>query len=438
MQCKYCQAEMEEGNSICPVCGEDNEESSVSKKLKVMKILTFSFIGAVLLCVLVSLVSYGTSGRFLPGFLRKNDINYKKSYSVSLETLDTGIGNSSFMSGRDTVVATVGERELTNRMLQVYYWDLVSRASFADLDKNEPLDTQYYDPDTEKTWQQYFIEVAIETWMRDMLVLDMADEAGFEMPEVYVTQFDTLEKDMLSTAVSKGYTTLEEFLKEMTGTGTTFEIYYEFLWTYFMGGSYWKEYIETLEVDMADIEAYYEKNKSSLMLDDYFQVTKDTGKLVDVRHILIQPEQDIKDEDGKATGSSEEAWEACRVKAQEILDQWLAGDADEDAFAALATEKTEDGGSKSSGGLYTDVWPGRMVEAFNDWCFDENRQSGDYGLVKTSYGYHIMYFVGAEEGWIRMCTTGAQSDKASEIIDGIVENTTINVNYKKIAIADME
>ena len=33
-----------------------------------------------------------------------------------------------------------------------------------------------------------------------------------------------------------------------------------------------------------------------------------------------------------------------------------------------------------------------MVDAFNDWCFDAARQSGDTGLVDTSYGTHIMYF----------------------------------------------
>ena len=35
-----------------------------------------------------------------------------------------------------------------------------------------------------------------------------------------------------------------------------------------------------------------------------------------------------------------------------------------------------------------------MVPAFNDWCFDEARQPGDYGIVETEYGYHLMYFVG--------------------------------------------
>ena len=61
-------------------------------------------------------------------------------------------------------------------------------------------------------------------------------------------------------------------------------------------------------------------------------------------------------------------------------------------FAQLAEEHTADPGSASTGGLYEDIYPGQMVSAFNDWCFDESRQAGDSGIVQTDFGYHIMYF----------------------------------------------
>jgi hypothetical protein len=38
-----------------------------------------------------------------------------------------------------------------------------------------------------------------------------------------------------------------------------------------------------------------------------------------------------------------------------------------------------------------------MVEAFNDWCFDDERKPGDHGIVETTYGYHIMYYVSDSE-----------------------------------------
>ena len=34
-----------------------------------------------------------------------------------------------------------------------------------------------------------------------------------------------------------------------------------------------------------------------------------------------------------------------------------------------------------------------MVTEFNDWCFDASRKPGDTSIVKTSFGYHVMYFV---------------------------------------------
>ena len=34
-----------------------------------------------------------------------------------------------------------------------------------------------------------------------------------------------------------------------------------------------------------------------------------------------------------------------------------------------------------------------MVTTFNDWCFDKSRKPGDTGIVETSYGVHVMYFV---------------------------------------------
>ena len=39
-----------------------------------------------------------------------------------------------------------------------------------------------------------------------------------------------------------------------------------------------------------------------------------------------------------------------------------------------------------------------MVTEFNDWCFADGRAVGDSGIVKTSYGYHIMFFSGEGEG----------------------------------------
>ena len=80
---------------------------------------------------------------------------------------------------------------------------------------------------------------------------------------------------------------------------------------------------------------------------------------------------------------TDDAWEACRQKAEEIYNQWQAGDKSEESFAQLAKDNSVDGNA-ATGGLYENVYKGQMVKEFENWCFDDARQVGDHGLVKTS------------------------------------------------------
>lgn len=142
-----------------------------------------------------------------------------------------------------------------------------------------------------------------------------------------------------------------------------------------------------------------DKNGEDLETITAFYVVLYTGKnenemnLVNVRHILVSFEGETQ-EDGTY---SDEVKAAAHTAAEEILEEWKNGDATEDSFAALAEAKSTDSGSNTNGGLYENVYPGQMVTAFNDWCFDSARQPGDTGIVETSYGCHVMYYVGDAE-----------------------------------------
>ena len=194
---------------------------------------------------------------------------------------------------------------------------------------------------------------------------------------------------------------------------------------------------------------------------------------VDVRHILIQPEGGTKSEDGKTTIYTEEAWATAYAEAESILNKWLAGEKTESSFGALANEHSDDrNGNVTNGGLYVDIYLGQMVKEFEDWCFDTNRREGDYGIVKTEYGYHIMYFVHAdreadnwafddarkegdvavvknddnymvmyfvnsETAWIRYCRYGVQSDKADAKLEQMVKNNAFTLDEAKVVLAQV-
>ena len=159
---------------------------------------------------------------------------------------------------------------------------------------------------------------------------------------------------------------------------------------------------EEVFANLAKIKSEDTNSASYGGLNQY--VSKNTLATVDARHILIMPKGGTKSEDGTTVTYSDAEWEACRVEAQKLLDQYLAGEKTEAAFGELANAHSEDqNGKVTNGGLYSDIYLGQMVQPFQEWIFDSSRQYGDTGLVKTQYGYHVMYFVsrtGPLDDWL--------------------------------------
>ena len=117
---------------------------------------------------------------------------------------------------------------------------------------------------------------------------------------------------------------------------------------------------------------------------------------VGFRHILVQAQ----DTDGDGAFGQEEI-DAAAARAQELYDQWKAGDATEESFAEMANEYSDDGGSNTNGGLYENVYKGAMVDPINEWLFASGRKAGDTTVVSyesPSYtGSHVVYFTGTND-----------------------------------------
>lgn len=124
------------------------------------------------------------------------------------------------------------------------------------------------------------------------------------------------------------------------------------------------------------------------------------AKTVNVRHILIAPESSKSSDDNSSSKSAKDCtdkeWAAAEKKAKSILAKYNSGDKTSKSFAKLAKSNSSDGNA-SDGGLYENIIPNQMVPTFNAWCFDSSRKVGDVGIVKTEYGYHIMYFEGKND-----------------------------------------
>ncbi len=172
-----------------------------------------------------------------------------------------------------------------------------------------------------------------------------------------------------------------------------------------------------------------EKDGTSFVLMMKTLPAKDTSvSSADVRHILVKfPDKNV---DGSATSTTNESGQKVstisdatkkqtKEKAQAILDEYLKNPT-QDNFIALCKEKTDDTGSKETGGLIENIADnGQYVESFTKWSLDPARKANDVEIIESEYGYHIMYYVEAhEETWY----VNVKNSLASKVIeDGIAK-----------------
>ncbi len=159
---------------------------------------------------------------------------------------------------------------------------------------------------------------------------------------------------------------------------------------------------------------------------------RDETATADIRHILIKAS--VADADDPATEDldeskvpTQEALDAAKAEAEDILAQWEAGDKTAESFGALAEEYSDDPGSNTNGGLYEQVAPGVMFEGFNDWIFADGRAIGDTGLVENpqdgQQGWHIIYLEGWDEPvWKLTGKNALTNEKLNTWLEGLTEN----------------
>ena len=438
-KCKYCQAELPEGTTLCPECGKDNKEE---KKMTPGKITLVVTAVVVLAALIVALVYAGmnmavtsdeqtdavveTVPATIPADGNPDDETAKGTYTAS---------DADVIAAKDTVVAKVGDKTLTNGQLQMFYWTEVRNflssygayASMLGLDTAKPLDVQSCAmAEYPCTWQQFFLASALNTWRNYQATAAEAEKTGYQMDAEMQAQLDAAAENLEMTAQMYGFESAEALLLSDVGPGAGVEDYQHFLNLYYTGSMYFSDLCEKDVPTEQEIEDYFTANEDAYASSG---LTRD-NKTVDVRHVLIMPEG-ATSENIRTETFEDAAWESSRQKAEELLAQFEQGDKSEESFAELAKEHSQDG-SATGGGLYTGVQEGQMVQDFNDWCFDDVRQPGDYGLVKTEFGYHLMFFVDSQPIWKESAKNDLVSARANETLSGILEAYPMEAEFDKI------
>ena len=331
----------------------------------------------------------------------------------------------------DEVVAECGDYKLTNRLNQIFYgMQYVSFMSqyggYAEafgLDPTKPLKEQS-SMEAGLTWEQSFEKAALKEFRHYAASATASNKAGYVLPEEEREDMETFLSGLAEEGADYGFDSADTYLQDSFGTAIRFEDYASYLRLYFQAMSYENSLYMSVNPSDEELEAYRQANAEEFPEEELEKLG------VDVRHILI-----LSDPDNDGTATDEEK-AAAQAKAEELLAAYLA-DPTEEHFADLAIENSEDPGSQSKGGLYEGVTEGQMVDTFNDWCFDKARKPGDTGIVETSYGFHVMYFVQSEPVWKATARHELRMEYVQPLVDEMAETYPCEIDYEKIVLSPL-
>lgn len=459
MECKFCHAAIEDDSLVCPLCGKDLTEETETEEVLSASLTNEVELGAgdeeieeaeeteeaeeeeteekpktsggllwgIIIGILVALVA--VAGFFF----------WQNRSTAESEILFTGM-QSYTVAEKDmtnqrahTVVAKLGTEnklgglknahKLTNAQLALYYWDTFYSyyesyyyyASYLGLDPLT-MDTTECMLSPGQSWQEYFLTHALTRYKDQMAVCRKAEAEGFKLSEEAQKIYDDNVKAIQESA------DIQVAIYKTYGAGITVEDYLEYWKMQYYYSCYVTHLMDSVEYTDADLSDFYDLHSA-----DYagMRVLKIDKPVVNVRHILIEP----------ADASVEADWAAAEKTAQDVLAAYLAGDRTESSFGELAKEHSADG-TKELGGLYENVYPGQTVQAFEDWCFDAARKPADTGIVKTEYGYHIMYFISQGEliYWKEVVRADYVSEAANSVLVEMATGYKLKYEAAKITL----
>ncbi len=474
MKCKFCDAEFEQDITICPNCGkasdeemtaqetvDDTAEEAVVEETATEELVSeevpaeecaieeqkevatekpkkkvWPWIAAIAGALIIFA---GLTVALLFALdvikIRPNDIHKLDAYTVSDEEME---------KAADKVVARIGDNELTNAQLQVFYKMQVqeflnyygSYLTTIGLDYATPMSEQTCYFDESLTWEQYFLDTALKTWQNYQTMVLLAEDSGFTLSDEQKAELDKFPETMQKQAEENEYETAQEMIEDILGAGCTVDDYAVYVKLVLTSNEFYATEYKRLTPTDEEIEAYFDENVKTFEQEG---ITKDSGLASVVRHILISPEGGETNEETGETTYSEKEWNDAKKKAEDLLAKWEKGDATEESFAALVHDNTDDTGSQETGGLYDDVTPtSSYVKEFRAWAVDATREKGDTEIVKTQFGYHIMYFVTGEPFWMQEAGTMLLSERTTAMIEDAIEKWPMEVTYKKIVLSELD
>jgi len=212
------------------------------------------------------------------------------------------------------------------------------------------------------TWGDYLLEYVKKDIQQNYILGVLAKKNNLTLSAETLSEIDTAMQEIETQALAAGLTG-DTFIEQYCGDKMTVARFRTIIESFYLADLYKTNFI-----------------------DNYVFSEEETA-LPTVRHILYSAPRN---------GTSEEnATEEEVAKAQENAESTLLQINGYDDMVLIGDKHTRDKTALEAN-EYT-VSRGDMVKEFEDWCFDPSRMAGDKEIVRTDFGFHVMYFVGRTE-----------------------------------------
>jgi peptidyl-prolyl cis-trans isomerase C len=249
---------------------------------------------------------------------------------------------------------------------------VVAKVNGAPINKGELLKTaeQVHSqmmPNAPETAE--FYRRVLDNLVARELLLQEAKAAGITASDVEVNK--------QLTELKSRFPSPEKFQEELKKEGMTeAELAQKARDAYVMQKLVESKVINGLAVSDAEIKAFYDKNQEQMKRPER----------VHLRHVLIKV----------AKGASAEDKQKAKAKAEDVLAKAKAGG----DFAKLATENSDDPGSKVRGGDLSWVSRGQTVPPFEAAAFALKKPNDLSPVVETDFGYHVIQLLEHEDAGV--------------------------------------
>lgn len=240
------------------------------------------------------------------------------------------------------------------------------------------------------TWGEYIKKAAVKQLEETFILNQHANTEGMKLSASNQKQIDTFYTKT-QTEADTYKLTFDQFLTTMYGDKMTKTEFDRIISEFLLAAQYKARLIADYTYTDAELQTYYTENK-----DNYKNIDLPT-----VRHILYLAPTGV---DGYT-----DATQAELATAKAKADATLAKIKTYDDMVTIGDAEYADGAAMEAAEYA--VATGAMVPEFETWSYDTARKPGDTAIIKTEYGYHVMYFVRTEKDWMADAKSKISSDK---------------------------